>query len=64
MIAQSLIEKRQLRDYTVQRTATMTAIGFLFTVKFNAFNTQPLFQVHEICSNLGSCAENMVHKSG
>ena len=33
MIAQSLIEKRRLRDYNVQRTATMTAIGFLFTVK-------------------------------
>lgn len=33
MIAQSSIEKRRLRDYNVRRTVTMTAIGFLFTVK-------------------------------
>lgn len=33
VIAQNFIEKRRLRDYNVRRTTTMTAIGFLFTVK-------------------------------
>ena len=32
VIAQTLIEKRQWRSYNVQRTATMGAIGFMFTV--------------------------------
>ena len=32
IIAQTLVEKKQLRAYNMQRTATMTAIGFLFTV--------------------------------
>lgn len=31
VIAQTLIEKRQLKSYNVRRTATMGAIGFFFT---------------------------------
>lgn len=36
VIAQTLVEKKQLRAYNMQRTATMTAIGFLFTVSISA----------------------------
>lgn len=39
VIAQNLIEKRRLRDYNIRRTTTMTAIGFLFTVKINLINS-------------------------
>lgn len=37
VIAQAFIEKRQLKNYNVHRTVTMTAIGFLFTVSIHVY---------------------------